>query len=59
MYGIICVNSYYTPPHFGQGRLQAEVVDSWYGMVPLLPPAPWAAIVAARWWQLDRGPGAG
>jgi hypothetical protein len=24
----------------------------WYGA----PPTPWAAIVATRWWQLDRAP---
>jgi hypothetical protein len=28
----------------------------WYGMDYGAPPTPWTAIVATRWWQLDRAP---
>jgi hypothetical protein len=40
-------------PAAHQARSRAAPA-TWYGMVPL--PTSWAAIMAARWWHLDRMP---
>jgi hypothetical protein len=48
----------YTPPHFGEkaGAAASRGRGGMHGMMPLLPPSPWAVIGTTRWWHLDRAP---